>query len=91
MGTTLVSLHVFSDQPIDPSLGRFRSFSKGWQTMLLGEAEEADSELGSFPRTLSKKMCAPVLTFFIFDSDEIAFSIHDRGKQRVSFSTNEYG
>lgn len=91
MGITLISLHIFSDQSIDPALGRFRSFSKGWQTMLLGEEEEKFADLHSFSRTLSKKMCAPVLTFFIFDSDEIALSIHDRGKQRVSFSTSRDG
>lgn len=90
MGITLASLHIFSADPVDPALGRFHSFSKGWQTMLPSEEGQEIDWSPSFLRALSKKAAAPVLMFSIFDSDEVFFSIHEQGKQRAYFSTFGY-
>ena len=87
MGTTLSSLHVYSSEPIEPSLGRFVSFSPGWQTMLV---DREWNEFFAFSKELSKKISSPVLAFSIFDSDEVYFTIYEGGKRQVSYSTDGF-
>ena len=89
MGVTVTSLHVYSAEPINPALGRFASYSPGWQTMLPAEVPPIN-ELYATARRLSKKAAAPVLTFCMLDSDELSFSLFHAGKTAAYFSTFDY-
>ena len=84
MGTTLCSVHVYTNEPIDPALGEFRSFSEGWQTAM---SVQMIANTPSFARKLSRKIQTPVLMFDIYDSDEVEFVIFENGRTSASYST----
>ncbi|MCH5287992.1 MAG: hypothetical protein J1E43_11290 [Christensenellaceae bacterium] len=89
MGVTVSSLHIYSGEPVDPALGRFASFSPGWQTMLPSDIRPEDDLYGA-ARKLSKKAAAPVLVFRMFDSDELLFALFESGRTAAFFSTFDY-
>ena len=85
MGTTAFTLHVYSNEPVDPALGHFFSLSEGWQSMLLdSEHPDMDQCAGK----LSKKVSAPILVFCIYDSEEVSFGIYENGKRCAVFSSS---
>ena len=85
MGTTAFTLHVYSNEPVDPALGHFFSLSEGWQSMLL-DSEHQDMD--QCARKLSKKVSAPILVFCIYDSEEVSFGIYENGKRCAVFSSS---
>lgn len=87
MGTTLNSLHIYSNETISSTYGSFRSFSIGWQTWLSENESLFNENLRTKAKILSKSITAPVLLFEIYDSDEIILEIYVSGKRAVHINT----
>ena len=91
MGTTFCSIHVYSPKFLDLKNYSFRSFSPGWQTLMLEDEGFSDPEdTMNLARTISKSTDAPVLWFFEFDSDALELRFFLRGKQTASHNKNIY-
>lgn len=87
MGTSLNSIHVFSDEAPEMGTAAFASFSEGWQTCIhvpemLGEAEK-------LARCISRQTPAPVLCFSVFDSESIILHGYRQGKAVVKYTDDE--
>ena len=82
------SLHVLSGEPVDPALGRFASYSPGWQSEALGNLPADDPFARG--KQLSRKVAAPVLVFLLYETGDIAFSLYEGGRNPVHFSTFRY-
>lgn len=87
MGTTLSSIHVYTSGTLDGLKG-FYSFSEGWQTYIPLELPEDPCEFRMMAKRISKRVDAPVLWFYIFDSETIWFEFYQTGK-RVSVYSQE--
>ncbi|MCR5067076.1 MAG: hypothetical protein K6A14_03315 [Erysipelotrichaceae bacterium] len=91
MGTTISSIHIYTDNQIPASLGCFRSFSDGWQTLVPKYGEDIDyDDHRKLARKLSRQVSCPVLWFRELDSDEFGFIIFHQGKQITVFGTDFY-
>lgn len=82
------SLHVFSSEPVDPALGRFVSYSEGWQTLLHGPTEPyLLFELG---KKISRKTSGAVLVYNFFEENcDQSLALYQAGKNPVYVSTFE--
>lgn len=91
MGTFASTIHVYTRESIPTSLGSFRCFSDGWQTMLPVEKAIIDFESDKkLARKLSKELPYPILYFWEYDSDEFGFVLFCSGKQVTIFGTDPY-
>lgn len=89
MGLSFISLHVFSGQKIDSSLGSFVSYSEGWQT-LAEDIPAYDEALLRRCRRISKLALAPVLLFQVLDSDCCIMNIYSGGKDIARLVGSEH-
>lgn len=88
MGTTLSSVHVYTPNAIS-DMEDFYSFSNGWQTYLPEEPPEDPFEYRPFAKKISKRIDAPVLWFYIFDSESIWFEFYQNGKRVSAYSQQD--
>lgn len=88
MGTTLSSVHVYTPNAIS-GMKDFYSFSNGWQTYLPEEPPEDPFEYRPFAKKISKRIDAPVLWFYIFDSESIWFEFYQNGKKVSAYSQQD--
>lgn len=85
MGTSLSSIHIYSDHPVE-GYDNFYSFSDGWQTYMPDEDPENPYNHRKLAKQMSKKTDDPVLWFYIFDSEYITFDFYKNGKMVSSYS-----
>lgn len=88
MGTTLSSIHIYTPNTVEDMNG-FRSFSDGWQTYMPTELPEDPGEFRLLAKKVSKRVDAPVLWFYIFDSETICFEFYQAGKRVAAYSQDE--
>lgn len=80
------SVHVYTENTIAPSIGRFRCFSSGWQTYIPQDSAADGDPDRDFAKKLSKIVPFPVLWFWMMDSSEkIYLDIFIGGRAEVSF------
>lgn len=90
MGTTLTSIHIFSDAvPKNCNLA-FRSFSRNWQTCIEDLSEQEPGDTYKAAMRMSKQTDAPVLYFSVFDSDWLWFAFLRNGKLLARYSDNDF-
>ena len=89
MGTTVSSIHIYTNEPIPEGLGSFVSFSEGWQTRLPETSAANDFEADQKQaRRLSKYLPYPVLYFWEFDSAAFGFNLFYENKRITTFDTS---
>ena len=94
MGTTFSSIHIYVNNAIEDPFLEFRSFSDGWQTCITDLSEMDFNTVLKNVKRISKAIDAPVLWFFVNDSDYIDFVFYVKGKQAAKYafeSKNLYG
>lgn len=94
MGTTFSSIHVYGKDVIEDASLKFRSFSDGWQTCITDLSEIDFNTVLKNVKRISKAIDAPVLWFFVNDSDYIDFVFYVKGKIAAKYSIeskNLYG
>lgn len=80
MGTSLTSIHVFSNSaPVDCGFN-FRSFSPDWQTCIDDFSGQLPGCSRKAAKFISKHTDAPVLYFEVFDSEAVWFEFFLNGK-----------
>lgn len=86
MGTTLTSLHIYTDKPLVDCPLPFRSFSDHWLTCTaeLGAMEPTD--LWKIARNLSRQSDTAVLLFDVFDSESISFLLFRDGRAHSRYT-----
>lgn len=87
MGTTLSSIHIFSDTAPEGSGAAFRSFSPNWQTCT---DDLSESDARKIARSISRHTEAPVLCFSMFDSQQIEFEFFRGGKIVSAYSDEPF-
>lgn len=90
MGSTCISIHIYSGQPISALDLRFDAFSDGWQTCVEDFAEKDRDWIVEAARSLSRQVDAPVLLFSVFDSKSIQFDLYRDGKRTASYADYEF-
>lgn len=90
MGITFSSLHVYSNEQINDCLVEFKAFSAGWQTCVTDLSEIDVLKLSKLPKTISKKIQAPVLFYNIIDSDSIYFEFYQNGRIISKYSDDGF-
>lgn len=89
MGTSLSSIHIFSDfAPVDCGFS-FRSFSPRWQTCIDDFSEKAHDYPYKAARSISRHTADPVFHFSVFDSDMIWFEVLRNGKVVSRYSDDD--
>jgi len=73
MGTSFFSVHVLDNKAFQTNDCEFRSFSDGWQTCISDFSDKDPEYALKVAKLISKQTSAPVLFFYIFDSDYIYF------------------
>lgn len=86
MGTTFSSIHIYGNDAIEDSTLEFRSFSEGWQTCITDLSEIDFNTVLKNVKRISKAIDAPVLWFFVNDSDYIDFVFYVKGKIAAKYS-----
>ena len=80
MGTSLTSVHVFSNSaPVDCGFS-FRSFSPDWQTCIDDFSGQLPGCSRGAAKLISKHTDSPVLYFEVFDSEAVWFEFFLNGK-----------
>ncbi len=87
MGTTFCSIHVYTMKSVAVENLQFKCLSHGWQTYLpqsedFGEPEKTQR----LAKAISKSVAAPILWFYLFDSDFVYMKFYMNGKQTASYS-----
>lgn len=77
MGITLSAIHIYSEKPVTLSQFPLYSFSEHWYTVLPVEQENTYLQV----KKIVKETNQPVLWFYCFDSDTIAFRLFANGRQ----------
>lgn len=85
MGTTFSSIHVYSSSEVN-DLPDFYSFSTGWQTYMPKEVPEDPLVFRALAKRISRSIDAPVLWFYIFDSESLLFEFYKNGKKAAAYS-----
>lgn len=88
MGTTFSSIHVYSSNMVNV-FPDFHSFSQGWQTYMPKEEPENPFAFQKQAKKISKNIDAPVLWFFIYDSESILFEFYKNGKKVSAYDQTE--
>ena len=88
MGTTLSSIHIYSPNPVS-TFPDFHSFSDGWQTYVPKNEPEDPFAFQGLAKKISRSIDAPVLWFYIYDSDLLVFQFYKNGKKIASYSQTE--
>lgn len=88
MGTTLSSIHIFTSDALETMKDCY-SFSEGWQTYMPAEQSEEPWEFRKLAKGISKRVDAPVLWFYIFDSEAIWFEFYEKGKRVSAYSSED--
>ncbi len=86
MSISLCSIHMYSKTVPAGRDEIFRSFSQGWQTCTA--VPEDPRESIRLSRKLSKETAAPVLYFFVFDSEYIFMEVYSQGKLAARYDDN---
>lgn len=85
MGTTFSSIHVYSSNAMN-NFPDFHAFSQGWQTYMSNEPHEDPFADRNLAKKISKTIDAPVLWFYIYDSESLLFEFYRNGKKAASYS-----
>ena len=85
MGTTFSSIHVYSSNAVS-GFPNFHSFSEGWQTYMPNEEQEDLFAFQKLAKKISRNIDAPVLWFYIFDSESLLFEFYKNGKKVAAYS-----
>lgn len=85
MGTTFSSIHVYSSNAVS-GFPNFYSFSEGWQTYIPSEEQEDPFAFQKMAKKISRSIDAPVLWFYIFDSESLLFEFYKNGKKAAAYS-----
>lgn len=85
MGITFSSIHVYSSNVVS-GFPNFYSFSEGWQTYIPSEELEDPFVFQKLAKNISKSIDAPVLWFYIFDSESLLFEFYKNGKKTAAYS-----
>lgn len=89
MGTTLSSIHIFSDSaPVNCGFS-FQSFSPNWQTCTDDFSEKEYDYPYKAAKIISKSTDAPVLHFEVYDSEMIWFEFLRNGKVVSRYSDDD--
>ena len=88
MGTTLSSIHIYSSNLVS-TFPDFHSFSDGWQTYVPENEPEDPFAFQRLAKKISRSIDAPVLWFYIFDSEMLIFEFYKNGKKIASYSQTE--
>ena len=75
MGTTFSSIHIYSSYEVN-DYPNFYSFSAGWQTYMPQEEPEDPFAFRTLAKKISRTIDAPVLWFYIFDSELLLFEFY---------------
>lgn len=89
MGTTFSSIHVYSSCEVK-DFPDFFSFSAGWHTYISKEELEDPFEFRAFAKKISRSIDAPVLWFYMFDSESLLFEIYKNGKKAAAYSQMDW-
>ena len=89
MGTTAISIHVFSDAVPKYDNLRFASLSQGWYTCISVLDQNDPPTVWNTAKHISKTIDAPVLYFSIYDSDSITISFYQDGKLISEYTDSE--
>ena len=90
MGTTLSSIHVYSERMVRVNGLEFQSFSVGWHTYIGKLSDNVPQVSVNEAKLISKKICFPVLHYYIHDSEYIEFRFFRGGKCTVLYSDDEF-
>ncbi len=90
MGTTFSSIHIFTNEKIKTNYCDFQSFSDNWQTCISDFSDKNPEDFLKVAKLVSKQTSAPVLFFYIFDSEYIYFDFWQNGKLIVRYSDDEF-
>lgn len=90
MGTSLSSIHVFSNVVPSDCGFSFRSFSSNWQTCVDDFSEEMPDYAYKAAKIISKHTDAPVFHFGVFDSEMIWMNVLRAGKVVSRYSDDEF-
>lgn len=90
MGTTFSSIHIFSNDMIETRYCELKSFSDGWHTCVTDLSDKDPEYVIKLAKLISKAISAPVLYFYIFDSEYIHFEFLKNGKTVSRFSDYAY-
>ncbi len=90
MGTTLSSIHVYSEGAVRVYGFEFQSFSAGWQTYIGKLGDNVQQASVNEAKLISKRVNRPVLHYYIHDSDYIEFRFFQGGKCTVLYSDDEF-
>lgn len=85
MGTTFSSIHVYSSNAVS-CFPDFHSFSEGWQTYMPNQEQEDLIAFQKLAKKISRNIDAPVLWFYIFDSESLLFEFYKNGKKVAAYS-----
>lgn len=88
MGTTLTSLHIYTNTPPMDCPLPFRSFSDHWLTCTADLTEMEPTALWRLARKLSRQPDTVVLCFDVFDSEAISFDFFKDGKVHSRYTDN---
>ena len=69
--------------------GNFKSLSEGWQTYIPDVEPENPLDFQKLAKRISKSTDAPVMWFYIFDSDAIYFQFYINGKRAASYAQGD--
>lgn len=90
MGTTLSSVHIYSNEtPLELGFA-FRSFSPNWQTCIDDFSERDPEYPFRVAKHVSKEISEPILYFSEFDSEMIELCVFLQGKIVARFSDDEF-
>ncbi len=85
MGTTFSSIHIYSSYEVN-DFPNFYSFSAGWQTYMPKEEPEDPLVFRALAKKISRSIDAPVLWFYIYDSESLLFEFYKNGKKVAAYS-----
>lgn len=80
MGTSLTSLHIFSNSAPEDCGFSFRSFSPNWQTCVNDLSGQFPNDSRKNAKHVSQCTDAPVLYFEVFDSESVWVEFFHKGK-----------
>ncbi len=85
MGTTFSSVHIYSPHKVQ-EYDNFFCFSEGWQTYVPEVEPDDPYSFQKLAKKISKAIDAPVLWFYIFDSEWLCFEFFKNGNKVAAYS-----
>ena len=90
MGISLNSVHIFGNTSRVDCGHSFRSFSPNWITCIDDFSEKDPDYSYKLAKLISKQIDAPVLHFWVFDSEMIGFDFFINGRVVSRYSDDEF-